>query len=379
MKLSIIGASALAATFGMTAMTAAETLKYSYGYPKQSTVGEIAEDWAKAIEERTDGELKVRNFPMSLLTLAEAGPGLRDGMADIAYVVTAYAPQDYSRYLLMQDLMLTLNLRELTGKESLAYAGAVVEYTIEKCPECLDQFADQNQVYLSGATSSLNTLMCTKPVGALEDMDGLKVRFALASVIRFFSEVGTVTLSFPANESYEGLSQGVADCTVLSMPDLTNMGLQDVVTHVTRGLPLGLASSVAVGNVNREVWQSLDEEKREALIWAANILSADISWGYYSDAIKNEEIAAEKGIEMVEASDELVTRLRDFAKTDTESVITYYEDNYGITDAAEMVDGFNALLEEWIGLVQPVETREDLRDLFWERVYRDLDPATYGL
>lgn len=357
----------------------AETLRYSYGYPKQSTVGMVADDWADAIREKTGGDLQIRNFPMALLTLSEAGPGLRDGLADIAYVVGAYAPKDYSRYMLMQDLMLTLNLRELTGKESLAYAGAVVEYTIKNCPDCLDQFAAQNQVYLSGATSSLNTLMCTRPVQTLDDMRGLKVRFALAGVLRYLGSVGSVALTFPANESFEGLSQGVAHCTVLSMPDLTNMGLQGVVSNITTGFPFGLASSVAVGNVNKEVWAGLDSSKRAALIWGASILSADISWGYYSDAITNEALARDSGINLVQADADLVKSLRDFAEADTATVIDYYRSNYGISDAAEMVAGFGALLDTWVELVQPVSSREELRELFWQRVYKDLDPDSYGL
>lgn len=376
-----MAAGAMVISAGMTGggPAGAETLNYAFGYPAASTVGAAAEAYAEAVEQRSGGKLTIRNFPLSLLSLAEAGPGLRDGLADIAYVVAAYAPGDYPRYMLMQDLQLTLNLRELTGKESLAYAGAVVDYTVNHCPECLAEFEAQNQVYLSGATSSMNMMLCAEPAKSLADMEGLNVRVGVASVMRFLSEVDAVSLSFPANESYEALSQGVADCTVLSLPELTNMSLADVVTHVTTDVPGGLASSVAVGNVNREVWQSLDDEGRAAMLYGASQLSADISWGYYADALENEQVAAENEIELTAAEPALLEKLRDFSRDDIATVIESYEENYDIEDADRMAAEFREVLDEWIGLVAPVESRDELRDLYWNRIYKNIDPAAHGM
>ncbi|MGM0583186.1 MAG: C4-dicarboxylate TRAP transporter substrate-binding protein [Pseudomonadota bacterium] len=357
----------------------AEQLNYAFGYPAASTVGIAAEDYAATVEAESGGDVSVRNFAMSLLSLAEAGPGLRDGLADIAYVVTALSPQDYPRYMLMQDMQMMINLREPTGKESLAYAGAVTEYTLTQCPECLDEFAEQNQVYMGGATSSINMALCTRPVKTAEDMDGLKVRISHAVVGRLFEEFGATPISFPANESYEALSQGVVDCTQLSLPELTNMSLADVVTHVTTDIPGGVSSNVSVGNINREVWQSLDDGQRQALLRGGSQLAADISWGYYSDALKNVDVAAENEIELIEADPQLLEEVRAFARDDLPPTIESYKENYGVEDADTIAEEFEKVYVKWLDLVQPVETREDFRELFWGELFSKVDSSTYGM
>ena len=379
MKLKLWQGAAVAVTLGMAGAAPAETLKYAFGYPAASTVGIAADDYAKAVEERSGGKLKIRNFPMSLLSLAEAGPGLRDGMADIAYVVSALSPKDYPSYMLMQDLQMMVNLREPTGKESVAYAGAVIEYALTKCPSCLSEFAAQNQVYMGGATSAINMALCTKPVRSMADLQGTKVRVSHAVVSRFFSSVGATPVAFPANESYEALSQGVADCTQLSLPELTNMSLADVVKYVTTDVPGGVSSNVAVGNVNRDSWKRLDDNQRAALLWGASQLSADITWGFYADAVTNQKVAADKNIELVNADPEVIAKLRDFAKSDLPGTIESYKTTYGLTEAATMTAEFEAMFEKWVGIVQPIESRDQLRELFWTNLFQNVDPKTYGM
>ncbi len=74
-----------------------------------------------------------------------------------------------------------VNLQEPRGKESTAYAGAVIEYTLTECPECLSQFPGQNQIYM-GATSSINMALCTKPVRTLDELKCMKVHVSQAVV-----------------------------------------------------------------------------------------------------------------------------------------------------------------------------------------------------
>ncbi|MDX5359102.1 MAG: C4-dicarboxylate TRAP transporter substrate-binding protein [Rhodobacterales bacterium] len=375
-----IGAlAASAAGFMLAGAASAETLKYAFGYPAASTVGIAAEDYAAAIKERSGGSLTVRNFPMSLLSLVETGPGLRDGMADIGYVVAAFTPKDFPRYMLMQDMQLMVNLQKPRGKESVAYAGAVIEYTLTKCPKCLSEFQGQNQVYMGGATSSLNMALCTKPVRTMEELKGMKIRVSHAVVSRLFTELGATPVSFPANESYEALSQGVADCTQLSLPELTNMSLADVVKSVTVDLPGGLSSNVAVNNINLDSWRKLNDEQRGAMLWGASQISADITWGYYADAITNEKLAKDRNIQLVNGDDAVMEKMREFARKDLPGTLDSYKTTYGVEDSETIATEFQAMYAKWLDLVDPVETRDQLRELFWNQMFKNVDPKTYGM
>ena len=57
------------------------------GNPLMAAVGLAAVRFADEVSQKTGGELTVQPFSMSLLSLSETGPGLRDGMADIGYVL----------------------------------------------------------------------------------------------------------------------------------------------------------------------------------------------------------------------------------------------------------------------------------------------------
>ncbi|MBP0437358.1 hypothetical protein [Tianweitania sediminis] len=378
MKVSPLIASLLAAT--LTAGTASATeLNYAFGYPAASTVGRAADDYAAAIKERSEGELTIRNFALSLLSLAEAGPGLRDGLADIAYVVASLSPRDYPRYMLMQDMQLMVNLRETKGKESVAYAGAVTEYTMLHCPGCLEDFAGQNQVYMGGATSSINMAICNKPIKTMADLQGMKIRVSHPVVGRMFTYLGAAPVSFPPNESYEALSQGVADCTQLSLPELTNMSLADVAKAVTVDVPGGLSSNVAINNYNRDSWQALDEKQRAAALWGASQISADITWGYYADAVTNEKVAADRNIQLIKGDPEVLAKMRTFTEEDLPRTIETYRTDFGVQEADEIAKEFTALYDEWLGLVDGVDSREDLRTLFWDRIFQKVDVAQHGM
>lgn len=372
-------AGAVVAAQVMAGAAGASTLNYGYGYAAASTVGIAADDYAATVAERSGGAVTVRNFPLSLVNLAEAGPGLRDGLADIAYVVTALAPRDYPSYMLMQDMQLMVNLREARGPESVAYAGAVTEYTMTRCPSCLAEFAAQNHVYMGGATSSINMALCNRPISSLEDLQGMKIRVSHAVVSRMFQALGSTPVSFPANESYEALSQGVVDCTQLSLPELTNMSLADVVRAVTLDVPGGLSSNVAVGNINADTWRGLSDDQRAALLWGASQLAADITWGYYADALDNVAVAEQHNIALLNGTPEVMERMRAFAAEDLPQTIAGYRTNFGVAAAEEIAEGFTETYEQWLDLVEGVDSREALRALFWERIFQHIDPASYGL
>ncbi|GGE13689.1 TRAP-type C4-dicarboxylate transport system, substrate-binding protein [Gemmobacter megaterium] len=373
-----LGAAALLST-ALAVPAVAREVSYSHGFATGSAVGVAAVDFANAVAEKSGGDLTVRVYPMTLMNLIETGPGVRDGLADMGYVLAPYYAADYPHYSLLHELTMSINLREMTGKESLAYAGAITEFAFHDCPGCQADFARQNQIYLSGATSSVYSLLCNKPVVTEADMRGKKVRAGSPSFSRFSEHFGATGIQMAANEVFEGLSQGVLDCAMLSAPELTTYSLKDVVTDVTIGVPGGIYAGAAVGNMNMDSWRSLTDDQRAAMLWGANVLSADISWNYYAQDAENIQMARDKGINIHEASPEFREKIRAYVTGDLDGVARIFETTYGVADAAAVKEQFMPVLEKWYGLVEGVETREDLRTLFWDQIYARVDPAAYGM
>ncbi|AUH63344.1 C4-dicarboxylate TRAP transporter substrate-binding protein [Paracoccus zhejiangensis] len=362
-----------------TLSAGAETLNYAYGYPESSAVGLAAVRFADEVSQKTGGELTVQPFSMSLLSLSETGPGLRDGMADIGYVLTPYYSAEYATSLFLHELNPLVNLGPQDGTAPLAYTGAILEYTLTKCPECLSEFAAQNQVYTGGGVTTLYGLQCTQPVASIADLKGKRVRTAGAGFVRFAEHFGAVGVPLPVNEVYEALSQGVLDCAMLSAPELTNYNLTDVVTDITPNIPGGLFAGVASTNVNRDVWQRLTVEEREAVLWGASQMTAGITWNFVTQEAEAMAAAEAKGISIHQPDEASQASVREFVEADLQTAAAIFRDTYGVARVDEIAADFPQMLEKWRGLVSGVDSHDALQKLLWDQVYSKIDPATYGL
>lgn len=362
-----------------TSFAQAAQLNYAYGFPAGSAVDEAAKTFAEAVKEKSGGELTIRNFPLSLLSLAETAPGVRDGLADIGFVLALYNAAEFPHYSLLADLNMSLNLAEPTGKENLAYGGAITEFTLTQCPECMDEFTRQNQLYMGGGASPLYVLVCTTPIRTMDDLKGRRVRTGGPGYARFVEYFGATSVQLPANENYEALGQGLIDCATQSMPELTNYNLWDVVTHITIGAPGGVFAGAATANVNLDSWRSLPEAQRAALLWGAHIVVADGVWNYDALDKANRARATAEGIELVQIDAPFQAAVRAFSEKDMAGISKIYQEKYGVARADEIIAAFNGTLARWQDLVKPVETREDLRRLYWDEIYSRIEPASFGM
>lgn len=373
------------ATLGVAAtlaspLAAKERLNFAYGYPANSAVGLAVEDYAKAVEERSEGDVAVKGFAMSLLSLPETSPGVRDGLADVGFVLTPYYAAEYSTNLFLHEMNLLINLREEpTGKEPLAFTGAMLEYTFENCPECMQEFKAQNQVYTGGGVTPLYNMLCRgTSITTIDDIAGKRLRAGGAGFVRFAEHFGAQGVRLPVNEVYEALDQGILDCAMLSAPELTNYNLYEVVSDITLGVPGGAFAGVASANVNADRWRAMSEEDRAALLWGGSHMTANTTWNFYTDNVAAVQKAKDQGITFHDATPELKAAVKDFVKQDLQTVSGLFKETYGVERAESIAADFPPLLEKWYGLVADIETKEQLQKLYWDEVVSKVDPATYA-
>ena len=359
---------------------AQESLNFAYGYPNTSAIGLAVDDYAAAVADRSGGNIDVTGFAMSLLSLPETSPGVRDGLADVGFVLPPYYPAEYPTNLFLHELNLLINLiEEPTGKEPLAYTGAMLEYTFNNCPECLAENAAQNQVYTGGGVTPLYNLLCKDvSVTSVEDLAGLRLRAGGAGFVRFAEAFGAQGVRLPVSEAYEALDQGIIDCAMLSAPELTNYNLYEVVTDITLGVPGGAFAGVSSANVNADRWKAMDDASREALLWGGSHMTASTTWNFYTDDSAAIEKSRELGINFHEPDAELVAAVREFSQADLDTVSSLFRDTYNVERAYEIREDFGPLLDKWNGLVADVDSKEALQQLFWNEVISKVDPATYA-
>lgn len=358
----------------------AREIRYATGYPPNS-LGAISGDrYAEAVKAHSNGAYTARSYPLNLLNFMEMSDGLRDGLADAGALLLTYTPALYPRANMLGEVSMVLDRADIDAhRTGMAYGGAMAEYIFFNCPSCLQEFTAQNQVYAGAGASTRYMLLCNKPVTNLAEIRGKRLRVGGSNWSRWAESVGASPVSMSVNEVYEGLGQGVLDCTIQSSPELSIFKFMEVVSDLTTDVPGGTYGSSA-NSINIQTWQRLSELGRESLLYATAVTSADITWAYAQASINNmEEAEAKPGITVHQPADDLLQATQAFALSDMDSVAATYQQRHGITDAQQLLEGFKPILERWVDLVSDIDSPEALTQLYWDQVYSKVDVSSYGL
>lgn len=374
-----IAASAAALT-GATQLSQARELSFAIGHPPVSDLVKSAEKAAKQFNDETSGEVTIKVYPLSLLSMAETSGGLREGLADIGTVMTPYFADEFPHTNLIVESSMMLNKlgEDVPALQAGAFAGAVNEFIMTRCPECIEEFAAQNQVFTGGAGTPPYLLNCTKPIVTLEDLQGARLRIGGSNWARWSEAVGASPITMSGNEMLEALSQGVLDCIILSTSDIYNFGMGGAVTHITRGAPGG-AYFASLSNMNQNTWNELTPEQRTAFLRAMSYASAEASFNYQKSALAVERNAAEEGVVIQDAAQEVVQATVDFVAQDRSFLIEQFSKKYGVKRGGAMLDEFETILGEWVDRIRQAETADDYQQLFWDNVYAKIDVNEYGV
>src|SRR5699024_10188237 len=199
---SLAMGSALSLSFTVKAAT---ELNASIWFPESQPLTKLGyQDWAKKVEQASDGKLKIRVFTdTTLLPVAAHFSGLRDGIADITYHAVTYTASD-----LPEDYVLAI--LGITFSDSMQTAFAVADFYInDKDMQAL--WDRQNVVFLGAYASAPYNLMCRTEVDELADLKGLKLRSPGPVHSEWARSVGATPVNVPSSEMFSGLDKGQID------------------------------------------------------------------------------------------------------------------------------------------------------------------------
>lgn len=348
-------------------------LKIGIGLPPTHAANFGIESFAKTLKEQSAGDLNVKIYTMSLLSLSQMLTGIRDGVVDAGFLLPPMFAADLPESQLLPDLA-------MLGTNPYAVAGAVTEYTFN-CQPCLNERLKHNMVYMGSASSDPYWIMSTKKISTLDELKGKKLRSGAAPYARWAQHFGTVAVSMPGNQIFEAVSQGTIDGAMISVTELSALRLIDVVKHITVGLPGGTFHGVDSTNFNRATWRSLSEAQRRAVLDSAATTTAAITWKYVSEGARNLRDAQQKGIQIHQPAPDVVARSKAFVESDLATVAQAAQKNFGTTNADEKVTRFRQLLDKWEKLT-PASTNWDaaaLGEIYRREIFSKIDAKTYGL
>ncbi|WP_158971262.1 type 2 periplasmic-binding domain-containing protein [Chachezhania sediminis] len=365
----------------MASVADAQTLRFAYGHPPGSILDYAANAFADSVAANEEAGLEVRTFPLSLLNLVETSEGLATGLADIGALMTPIFPKEYPHINLAIELSETLLLGDGPADEAqgVLFGSIITDFVVNDCPGCLDDFRNRNSVFTAAAGSTPYSLTCTQPYVELDDLKDAGMRISGSYWARWSTAVGARPVTVSGNEMLEALTQGVVDCVLLSVPDVYNFGMGDLVTDITEGAPGGIFV-VSSAQMNRDTWLSLNTLQRETLMRAAGAAAAATSMRYQAllDEIRAKSASGEVKAKFHQAAPSLVEATQAFVEEDMANLVASYAESYGVTDGDDVVQKINALIEKWRGKLEGVETEEELAQLYWDEIYAKVDFATYG-
>ena len=197
-------------------------LNYSIFFPAPHKNAVLSTEWAKEIEKRTDGKVKITMFYGGTLTPADkCYDGVVKGISDIGFSVLAYTR---GKFPLTEVTDLPVGM-----KSGLVATKVINEYYKKFKPK---EFDEVQVMYLHGHGPGV--LHTKKAVNTLEDVKGLKIR-CTGMAAKIAGALGATPVAMPMGETYDALSRGVVDGSMAPHEALQGWKWGEVVTFSTEG------------------------------------------------------------------------------------------------------------------------------------------------
>jgi TRAP-type C4-dicarboxylate transport system substrate-binding protein len=218
-------------------------LNYSIFFPPTHIQTKTAEAWAREIETRTHGRVKITIFPGGALTQApQCYEGVVNGISDIGMSCFAYTP---GRFPLLEGLDLPL------GYPNGAVATRIATELTEKYKPA--EVANTHVLYVHAHGPGL--LASKKSVKSLDDVKGMKIRGTGLSA-KIITALGAAPVGMPQGDTYESLQKGVVDATLCPIETLKGWKQGEVISSITEVPAVGYTTAMFV-TMNLKKWQSL--------------------------------------------------------------------------------------------------------------------------
>lgn len=227
-------------------------LKFTHHNPPNAFVcTDGFEPWAKEIEKKTGGQVKIDIYPSSTLAKPQdAYDAVVKGTADIAWSYIAYYP---GRFPMTE----VLNLPML-GVDKATMGSKVVWDLYQNSPYLKNEFKDVKVLTLH--THDGAPVTSRKPINNIDDMQGKKLRTAGGPLVPYIQSLGAAAMAMPAPDTYQATEKGVIDGCVMAWEAVEMLNLQEVAKY---SLDANVTSGTFFLIMNKKAWDSLTPEQQK--------------------------------------------------------------------------------------------------------------------
>ena len=251
LSLSLLAAGA-ALTCGVAG--AQTVLTASSWLPPTHAASLAQKEWCELLEKNTAGKMKCNILPRAVSAPPGTFDAVKNGLADLSFTVHAYTP---GRFILPQ----------MAEYPFLGNSSEPISVAFNKVAGKYPQFAAEHQgvKVISFFTHGPGIVFNTKrPITKVEDFAGLKFRIGSSLLNEIAKTVNMNVTMKPATDSYELLSGGVMDGTLLPAESTESFKIDKLIKHATF-FPGGFYNTSFVFMLNQARYDKLTADEKKAV------------------------------------------------------------------------------------------------------------------
>lgn len=249
-------------------------LKFAhYSPPGHPMLEGIAKPWAKMVEEKTNGKVKITIYPaQTLVKMRDTFDGVVSGVADIGYGLTLITPGRFSL-----SNVITIPFAPWTKSSELA---SQVEQKLYDEGRFGKEWSEVKLLFLY--TTPPSTIFLTKPVRSIEDAKGVRlVLHPHTAEGEGLAAIGFSPVMLPTPEIYLGLQRGVVDGAMLTWESCAGRKMYEVAKYA---VDPKITTVPFYYIMNLKKWNSLPPDVKKAIdslsgMWGAKFAGQKVDEG----------------------------------------------------------------------------------------------------
>ena len=330
-------AAAILAWAGVATPVSAKVYKWGTFTPPQSEVPRmVMKMFNDEVKKKTHGAVEFQLFTGgSLVGPRDTLSGIRDGIVDGGFIVPAFVVSSLPNQNMISDSASFVS-------DAVTAAGAAAQTMMLDCPECQGDFHKMGSITLGGMGLNAYILQCRKPVNAIEDLKGLKIRVAISASGRWVQHLGAVPVG------------GMPPTDIVTMPQGNAHGNSELVFSL-------------------RMWDGLTREQKNIMLRAAPgaISHGTIQSTQIEPKTKIDPVIKKKGIKEWPGDAKLHAAWDDFVKGEKQACIDLaVKRGIDRAVATRIVERHIADTKKWLKIANDVGTDEDkFADALWNEIY----------
>jgi TRAP-type C4-dicarboxylate transport system substrate-binding protein len=295
----------------------------------------VYEPWAKLVEEKSGGRIKVNLYHGGTLGKSKTVPqDVAGGIADVGLVVTTYFYDTKYFPYTIGNLPYAFPDSEVASKVMTKFG--------EKY--AMDAFEDVH--YLGNVTTTdPYDLFSTKPIKKVEDLKGLKMRVQGKNDADLIKDWGAVPVSLPLEDVYEALQKGTLDTAFYTPIGAVGNKYFEVGPYITK---MGITVTPLIPIMNKDFYNKLPDDLKKLFDEELGPKLADLFTESYTKELEKAYQDLEQGVkgkgEVITLTDDELNGFKVPAKRQWDSWVKE-ADQKGYP-GEQMMDDFKKMLQE---------------------------------